>query len=373
MILCPTCKFTRYCGKECQEEAFADHQLECKILPNLPEQFREVVHMVGKVVLKVKGKDWNEIKEKFRDTDTYVSFADLKSYTEELKDDSYFQSFCKEMTTLVGKYIGEENMPEEDVFKEILGKVKMNALTDTVHKRDINKLTKNPQMPSVFSIFLGISKLNYCCRPTGSIYVNRRRLVLCVNKQVLKDPDKVTYNCLPMVYYLCSDKVLNYSTHMFFKECPCAECILPYGTSILTKVLDREKAPKVLVATKEILRTANLIDLKSLQDEVPKETVDRVLRDQDNVLGVTNIFRLRLLALRCFAYIGPLEDNIQTLEALVVGIQIAFGIYCRELIPVYENLVEAYRRLGSSDKQNKQRLFSLKLLRLNRTIRDAFK
>ncbi|KFM69746.1 SET and MYND domain-containing protein 3, partial [Stegodyphus mimosarum] len=371
MIFCPTCKFTKYCGKQCQEEAFADHQLECRILPNLPfSKFRDVVQMVGKVILKIKGKDWNEIKEKFGDTDTYVSFADLKSYTEELKDDSYFQSFCKEMATSIQEYIGEENMPEEDSFKEILGKVKINSLTDSVHKRGINKVTKNPMMPSVFNLFLGISKLKYCCRPTGSTFISRRRLALCVNKQVPKELEKVTYNCLPMVYYLNTTKVVNYATQMFFRECPCYECSLPYGTSVLTKILNTKKAPKVIAATKDILRTATLTDLQSLQEKKPKEIVDRLLLDQHNVLGITNILRLRLLALRSFAYVGPLEEKISTLEALAVGIEISFGSYCRELIPVYENLVEAYRRKRNV---NKQRLCSLKLCRLNRAIQEAFK
>ncbi|XP_035226528.1 uncharacterized protein LOC118198853 [Stegodyphus dumicola] len=155
----------------------------------------------------------------------------------------------------------------------------------------------------------------------------------------------------------------------FFGDCKCRDCSLPYGTSILTKVIDETKAHTVIKDSESILDLCST--LLRLQVGDPKiwlflqEKVKIVLKKQEGVLGNTNILRLRLLAWKCLHVKGPPEEQVEDLEKLAEYVELAFGENYIELRLIYSHLIDVSRLLLDNTRIVH---YIQKLCRLQRTF-----
>ncbi|KAG8171744.1 hypothetical protein JTE90_002689 [Oedothorax gibbosus] len=110
----------KYCGKSCQKNDWPDHKLECPYLRNHTDfRNKDIVHMIGKLILKLKGKDWKTATSRIFDVE--VSFDDLLSQADHGLQNLSFEVL--DITTPLESYIGKENMPDKEILKELYGKV----------------------------------------------------------------------------------------------------------------------------------------------------------------------------------------------------------------------------------------------------------
>ncbi|XP_035215525.1 histone-lysine N-methyltransferase SMYD3-like isoform X2 [Stegodyphus dumicola] len=330
---CGACHFTQYCGKKCQEEAWSDHNLECKFLKNLPDTLvQDIVQIVAKVILKIKGKNWSEITDQIGNE--IVSFADLDSRKAKLESDPKTQLLVKEVIACLETYIGEENLPETDRLIEIIGKVKNN----------MNSYSLSPDAPKieVHSLFIGPSLIKHSCISNSTFMFDRHIVEIRITRKIKKDIKEVTHNLFTMVCAITAHKTSRSSRRARGEECTCCDCSKPYGTSVLTKIIDDKRAYGVVIESEILLDViSSLTDIhgSDLSRAPLPEVIEEVLKKQEGVLGDTNILRLRLLAVKCLFMNGYPSKQVKELKKLLESMKFVFGEYYEELIPIYRKLL----------------------------------
>ncbi|XP_054708689.1 uncharacterized protein LOC129218444 [Uloborus diversus] len=135
----------------------------------------------------------------------------------------------------------------------------------------------------------------------------------------------------------------------FVGSCQCEDCSKPYGTSILSKLLDESKAYSVLEESEDIIRVANVLSELDLEAKIDPDLVNSILKKQEGVLGDTNSFRIRLLAFCLFMHISD-SDKEKRYEELIKCMEKAFGNYYREVRLLYSILRRCSARSGNFAK-----------------------
>ncbi|KAG8174844.1 hypothetical protein JTE90_007770 [Oedothorax gibbosus] len=161
---CSGCSVMKYCGKSCQKNDWPDHKLECPHLRNYTD-FRnhDLVHMIGKLILKLKGKDWKTATSRIFDVD--VSFDDLLSQADYVLQNLEFEAL--DITTPLESFIGKENVPDKEILKDLFGKVVTNRFVFSCGKypfgNDFENICVNyhrfMQILGGTALFLGVSKI----------------------------------------------------------------------------------------------------------------------------------------------------------------------------------------------------------------------
>ncbi|GIX74914.1 MYND-type domain-containing protein [Caerostris darwini] len=150
---CGSCQKIKYCGKICQKAAWNDHKLECPFLPgyvNEPNQL--LIHLTGNLILKIKGKDWKSITENV--AGKVVSFDDLASHATEMNT-PWNEFVIKNTQQCLERYIGKDNVPDEETLLAIVRKVACN------------NFTFGGENPVIRALFIGASKFDHSCVPNA--------------------------------------------------------------------------------------------------------------------------------------------------------------------------------------------------------------
>ncbi|KFM72222.1 Histone-lysine N-methyltransferase ASHR1, partial [Stegodyphus mimosarum] len=192
-------------------------------------------------------------------------------------------------------------------------------------------------------LFIGLSKLNHSCRPNTYFHYENGIAKLRATKTIRKD-EELTMNYFPMVCLILPSKIQEGIKEGFLGDCKCSDCSLPYGTSVLTKVIDETRAYNIIKRTEVVLELYSALLCLGVAREANfprfEANVKKLLKMQEGVLGDTNILRMRLLALKCFHIRGPPNEQLEDLEKLAKYLKLAFGENHMELIKVYNNLLE---------------------------------
>ncbi|GFT98019.1 SET and MYND domain-containing protein 3 [Nephila pilipes] len=126
---CKACGIMKYCGKDCQKTDWQYHKFECGVLRRCCDNsWPNFSQLLGNIILKINKRNWKTISEKVLNEN--VSFDDFqisKQVREENSPEHFSYSvFASNVKTLLIAYIGEENVPDEIQFSDLLGKVLSN-------------------------------------------------------------------------------------------------------------------------------------------------------------------------------------------------------------------------------------------------------
>lgn len=116
---CSSCKFARYCDRECQKRAWKEHKIECerilRVSPNIPT---DLVRLMARIMQKTQSEN------------TFFSFlTQLFSNQEQLGQDRK-DAFSAILTVLL-LFVGERDFPNRlpaELF-ELFAKISCNSFT----------------------------------------------------------------------------------------------------------------------------------------------------------------------------------------------------------------------------------------------------
>lgn len=317
---CKECMAVKYCGKACQKSDWPTHRLECKHLKNLPkEDIADLVRLLGKVIHKIKNRDWKLIKKRILGKD--FTFEDLDCSSVQFSKNPQMLLFFKSVKECLIKYIGVENVPDDECLMKLVGKVKHNAFKGAGFS---------------FSFCLGVPQFDEECIPNSCLSMNGNEVCVWACKRIRKGIDKISLPTRPILSrrgFLASLKK---------EPCKCTDCSLPYGESILTKIIDEKRAYSVLEETEAMLIISSLTS--SFRWDL--EQIEELLEKQKEVLGRTNRLHLKLLALKCLEIGGHPLMIIDSLLELERNMESIFGEYYVEMGPIYETLSDVSIYLG---------------------------
>ncbi|XP_074078949.1 histone-lysine N-methyltransferase SMYD3 isoform X2 [Macrotis lagotis] len=165
LLRCSQCKIARYCGSECQKQAWQDHKRECKCLkssePKIPP---DSVRLLGKVVFKL-------LRESSCASEKLYSFFDLESNIKNLSEEK--KDGLRHLAVTLQLYLKEEipdtsQLPSAfDIF-ESFAKVICNGFT-----------ISNGEMQEVgVGLYPSMSLLNHSCDPNCVIVFEGPNLFL---------------------------------------------------------------------------------------------------------------------------------------------------------------------------------------------------
>ncbi|XP_035221918.1 histone-lysine N-methyltransferase SMYD3-like isoform X2 [Stegodyphus dumicola] len=332
----------------CKRKDWSNHKLECRFLKNLPEhELTYIIQLVGKIIIKVKGEDWTLITDQIGN-DT-VSFADVTSHTDELDSNPKLKLAFKEVAAEVRKYIGVENMPPQDQVFEIIGKVLFGYIANVSPAGYFTKIN---------GFYIGFSQLNKSCIPNALVTVEGTDAKLRTLKKIEKNIKALKLNNFHKV---CDMEYAKIFLSSYQKNCKCNECSLPYGTSVLTKIIDDTKAHRIIEKSEMLLELYSTLYCFQSERLIDKgffrRNIEIALKRQEGVLGNTNILRMRLLALKCLHLGGHPREQLEDMEKLLKYMKLAYGEYYPELEIVYKRLVatslvvQDYARFASYEEE----------------------
>ncbi|XP_043860494.1 histone-lysine N-methyltransferase SMYD3 isoform X1 [Dromiciops gliroides] len=165
LLRCSQCKVARYCGSECQKQAWQDHKRECKCLRSSEPKFPpDSVRLLGKVVFKL-------LREPSCASEQLYSFFDLesniKNLSEEKKEGLRHLAVTLQLYLKVEIQDASQLPPAFDIF-ESFAKVICNGFT-----------ISNGEMQEVgVGLYPSMSLLNHSCDPNCAIVFEGPRLFL---------------------------------------------------------------------------------------------------------------------------------------------------------------------------------------------------
>ncbi|XP_054708230.1 uncharacterized protein LOC129218066 isoform X2 [Uloborus diversus] len=246
--------------------------------------------------------------------------------SEEIRKDPRKLLYLKEMYARLREYIGAINMPEQEVVWQIIEKVQYNQLIFN------STVSRSAGRSNIDAVFLCASELEHSCIPNAEFEIVKGSIVVRAIKTIRRR-EKVFVSYIPAILHPDSH-LAESALQTFVSHCQCEDCSKPYGTSVLSKVLDECKASSVENSSKHILNIAAVFEKVGLPLTL-KDGTNHVLRCQEGVLGSTHILRIKVLALKVVFLSNSSLEARSDLRALLECMEEAFGEYHREVRLLY--------------------------------------
>ncbi|GIY23160.1 uncharacterized protein CEXT_597671 [Caerostris extrusa] len=87
-------------------------------------------------------------------------------------------------------------------------------------------------------------------------------------------------------------------------------------------------------------------------DVITQERLKEILEMQEGVLANTNLFRIRILAIKCLLLNGPLNEMRDELLTLLEWVKNAWGPHFNEIAAIYLKLIHVNMSLRDFNSVN---------------------
>uniref|UniRef100_A0A6P5JU52 [histone H3]-lysine(4) N-trimethyltransferase n=1 Tax=Phascolarctos cinereus TaxID=38626 RepID=A0A6P5JU52_PHACI len=315
LLRCSQCKVARYCGSECQKQAWQDHKRECKCLKSSKPKFPpDSVRLLGKVVFKL-------LRESSCASEKLYSFFDMESNIQNLSEEK--KEGLRHLAVTLQLYLKEEIQnasqlpPAFDVFESFAklpspcrlhhAEIKNGAILSSrcLHLVICNGFTiSNGEMQEVgVGLYPSMSLLNHSCDPNCVIVFEGPSLFLRAVRNI-KPGEELT---------ICYLDVLMPSAERQkqLKEQYCFDCDCPLCK---TQSKDADMLAGEVQAWKEVQGS-----LEKVEDLQSQEKWDQVLaicqtliNNYGDRLPDRNIYQLKMLdcAMDACINLGLWEDAL---------------------------------------------------------------
>ncbi|XP_055356101.1 histone-lysine N-methyltransferase SMYD3-like isoform X2 [Paramacrobiotus metropolitanus] len=211
---CGSCKYFRYCGKECQNKDKLRHQNECALWKRIKDAGlvpNVTFILVLRAVLAMKDagqeNDWELLK-----------FSDLLSHVEVLLKDEEEKALVTSTRKSLAKILKmtEKNLLDPDSFPELYGRIRFNAMA--IYDTDVIQSLKG------HGIYKHFAYLKHSCMPSACAIFEGVRLKVRAMKYV-PDISKVTVSFVDQLLpRSCRCKIL---MEEYDCVCDCQRCSTP--------------------------------------------------------------------------------------------------------------------------------------------------
>ncbi|KAJ8914972.1 hypothetical protein NQ315_002496 [Exocentrus adspersus] len=190
---CSVCRYTYYCGRSCQKEAWAMHKLECQYLKAMsPRILPDTARLLARL-MKILSKGGNSVKSYYTEKD-FRTFKDLLSHYPEIKNDKSRMEHLSSLYGVLLDFFKGEALPDFVEFTGMYGRVCINSFSIC-----------NQELQSIGTgVYLASSIVNHSCKPNavvtfeGTVLFMRALEVLpCL------DWTQVTQHSIPYLVYIC--------------------------------------------------------------------------------------------------------------------------------------------------------------------------
>jgi len=126
LLRCSSCKFARYCSRECQKKAWPQHKKECMAVRRIaPRVANDEVRMVSQILWRQA-----ELKGKRSSSESLCKVDELCDHLKDMKFEDVHK--VEENSKEIGDYFGYENLPDDDEYIDhLFGIVACNGMSIT--------------------------------------------------------------------------------------------------------------------------------------------------------------------------------------------------------------------------------------------------
>ncbi|GIY23162.1 hypothetical protein CEXT_597681 [Caerostris extrusa] len=128
----------------------------------------------------------------------------------------------KNIQICLERYIGKDNVPDEETLLTIVRKV------------SCNNFTFGSKKPVIRALFIGASKFDHSCVPNANMNFQGNTIEFRAIKMISVS-EKITHSYCPMFSHFSAAELHDIMKNSFGEACYCNDCSQPFGTSTLTK------------------------------------------------------------------------------------------------------------------------------------------
>ncbi|VDN04075.1 unnamed protein product [Thelazia callipaeda] len=203
---CSGCKFSHYCGLNCQKKDWPIHKKECSYLSRVaPLVPGSIPRLIGRIITTLKQ---NGDKPSFNGR----SFASLTTHAEDFKRDKKERSAFESIVHVIRHYFLPNQMPSKSELFDIFCKIVVNAF----------KITDSCLQEIGTGLYLGLSVLDHSCKPDAFVIFNGTKAALRSLRSNTEYSDKLRISYIDISFPKC-ERQKNLESHYRF-TCDCEVC-----------------------------------------------------------------------------------------------------------------------------------------------------
>lgn len=299
---CSQCSYLYFCDRNCQKEAWEIHKIECKLMKEAsPLLLPKSLLLLSRILFKIQKFGVHEPVEEI--WGHKMNFSRLVSHAEEISDEMITTAY-----ELMTSYFRGHDVPSVSTLREMIGKIKVNTFS-----------ILDEEMRSIGGgLYLGGSIFDHSCEPNAEIVFNGLDLLIRAVKEIPhRDVTRIYISYIDQLQ-LREDRQ-NYLNNHYYFTCQCPRCTTPYYENLLTKTLVGEThcASMLSQFQEKVAYIKQMIKNKAKPTAVYNACMDE-LQKQENILGDTHLFRIKILE---FAFDACIDKN-QWTEAAIIGKQL---------------------------------------------------
>ncbi|KAJ0057569.1 hypothetical protein NL108_009335, partial [Boleophthalmus pectinirostris] len=311
---CAQCRFAHYCDRTCQTACWEEHKLECAAIRKTVTAPNEQVRLAARVM-------WRIHKDAGIATDTQLVAVDkLEDHVADLGEE-----VLKQLKNNVGQFFQYwsygSKQHSADYISHIFGIIKCNglALTD---QRGLQKVG--------VGLFPNLCLVNHDCWPNCTVILNNGKYVSLYERQQieLRALGKISEGQELTVSYvdflnLSADRRKKLKDLHFF-DCTCEHCTQHIKDDLMMAAAEskpsEDKVKEVIAFSKESLEKIEAARTQGNFHEVARICCD-TLDKQENVLGNTNLYKLRVLSMasEALSYLRAYSEAADYARKMVEG------------------------------------------------------
>ncbi|GFT96757.1 histone-lysine N-methyltransferase SMYD3 [Nephila pilipes] len=319
---CSQCSFVYFCDKNCQTRGWGLHKLECKYIMSAKQKPLASIRLISLVLLKVKkyGMD-NPFEEVLG---RKMSFGTLMSHSKNIIKSKMSYQLMLTLMHEISRYIGPANVPDPEEFAETFGRMRVNGFSIA---------DDNDSEVVGCGVYLGAAVFDHSCEPNAEVVFDGVTLYVRANQDIpQRDINHVFVSYISQLQL--SHNRQRTLKELYYFRCQCIRCTSPlYDDKMIEMLIDEKEAEEELRKTKERLKKLEKMmdqhaNLSAIEEECRKE-----IEIQNNVLGSTNIYRIKTLeiAFNVCIKLKKWIDAISFGKLLTEPYRFIYGPYSRHL------------------------------------------
>lgn len=287
LLQCSQCKFAKYCGKQCQREAWPDHKRECAFLKN-PKYGTGILRLVGKIVFKILRKSSCPSEELY-------SVSDLESNVEKTSN--------KNRIEFEGYGMLLQHFLKDEIISQLPAHIKPS---DLFAKQIYNgfQIEDETGQSVAIGLYPSMSLLNHSCDPNCFTLFMGRHLHLRVIKTI-KAGDELTIQYTETMRP--TEERQSQLRRIYCFECDCRRC------------QTREKDDKMLAGDKKASDETKALASRVLELQEKKKWEESLalcrvqLKRNSGRVPDENIYQLEILdyAMEACMALNLLDEALQ--------------------------------------------------------------
>ncbi|XP_039264769.1 histone-lysine N-methyltransferase Smyd1-like [Styela clava] len=347
LLKCGSCKFARYCNKDCQKAAWEAHKPECAAIKRVfPNKASDQTRLVARLFWRKQRVAENKIQE-----DLPILVEELESHVKQRTKEEKEQLDNRVFS--FGDYVTYEAMPESDeVIYQWFGAVDCNAISLN-DQRGLSVVG--------VGIFLDVALLNHDCNP-NCVAVNNGAKVEVRSLRPIKPQEELCISYIDPIDTTPGrqEKLKN----QYYFDCKCEECENGSEREAMKSALLDENILKEKPEAENYIIKMSTEALKRMENTKKSRNFERLynqalgaLKQQDSVIADSHVLKIAVLnqCVEVSSFLRRPDDSCMyarrvadAYEKILPAIHPVLGMYLMRLgvLQWQTQMKEAFETLG---------------------------